>query len=220
MNYNKIYYDIIDKAKSENRTKDDDVYYELHHIAPRALFPELENCKWNKVLLTAREHFLCHLMLTKLEDPEQRNKMIVAASGMAYRNGLKINSRIYEMLKREHGKLMSINNPMRKDETRTKVSMTLKQKYKNENHPSKGYKHSDETKSKISEAAKGRIPWNKGKKYTTGKKRVQTEETKNKISNGMTEYLKKNKRTWSNETRRKMSESAKKRWEQQKNNQA
>ena len=41
----------------------------------------------------------------------------------------------------------------------------------------KGFKHSDETKKKISEVHKGKIPWNKGKK--------NTEETRKKISEAL-----------------------------------
>lgn len=78
MNYKKIYKDLIKKAKKENRNKSFGVYYEEHHIIPECLFknrsrkgikgfiggnPEDAN---NKILLTAREHFLCHVLLYKV----------------------------------------------------------------------------------------------------------------------------------------------------------
>ncbi len=69
MNYTKIYQKIIDKAKKENRVKRkyDDlnyVYYEQHHIIPKSLGGS--NKKENLVLLTAREHFICHLLLIRM----------------------------------------------------------------------------------------------------------------------------------------------------------
>ncbi len=78
MNYQKIYKDLILKAKKENRKKNDRVYYEKHHIIPECLFkqrtrkgisgfvegnPEDKN---NLILLTAREHFIAHVLLFKI----------------------------------------------------------------------------------------------------------------------------------------------------------
>jgi len=62
MNHHKVYEDIIQKAKNENRSRSDDVYYEDHHIIPRCLGGSDEDK--NRVLLTAREHFVCHKLLT------------------------------------------------------------------------------------------------------------------------------------------------------------
>ena len=67
MNYQKIYENIIEKAKFENRkklikTSSNWLYYEEHHIIPRCL--NGNNDKQNKVLLTAKEHFVCHKLLT------------------------------------------------------------------------------------------------------------------------------------------------------------
>ncbi|MHB8123868.1 MAG: hypothetical protein ACYDG4_17230 [Desulfuromonadaceae bacterium] len=80
MNYRKIYGNIVKKAKAENRKKSKEIYYERHHIIPTFMFsssirnksgrnmghisgdPDSEK---NMVLLTAREHFLCHLLLYK-----------------------------------------------------------------------------------------------------------------------------------------------------------
>jgi hypothetical protein len=78
MNYKQIYRNIITKAKIENRKKNSGTYYEEHHIIPECLFknrsrkgvcgliegnPEDSN---NKILLTAREHFICHVLLYKI----------------------------------------------------------------------------------------------------------------------------------------------------------
>jgi len=67
MNYQKVYNNIIYKAKSENRKKLSKtnsvyIYYENHHILPKCLGGT--NDPENLVLLTAREHFICHKLLT------------------------------------------------------------------------------------------------------------------------------------------------------------
>lgn len=70
MDYSKVYYAIIEKAKRENRRKDGVVYYESHHILPRCLGGTGKYSQWrshpNLVLLTAKEHFLCHRLLCKM----------------------------------------------------------------------------------------------------------------------------------------------------------
>jgi len=68
MNHQKNYESIIQKAKSENRKKirnkkdNNYVYYENHHIIPKCL--KGSNEKENKVLLTTKEHYVCHKLLT------------------------------------------------------------------------------------------------------------------------------------------------------------
>jgi hypothetical protein len=42
------------------------VYTEKHHILPKSLYPEYSKNKDNLVKLTAREHFICHWLLTKI----------------------------------------------------------------------------------------------------------------------------------------------------------
>ena len=67
MNYRHIYDQIVDRAKVENRVKSSNVYYEAHHIIPRCLGGGGMASEWrthpNIVLLTAKEHFLCHRLL-------------------------------------------------------------------------------------------------------------------------------------------------------------
>lgn len=66
MNYRKVYLEIIKKAKQENRVKGNGIYYEAHHVLPRSIFPLWSKRKSNIVLLTGREHFFCHQLLTKI----------------------------------------------------------------------------------------------------------------------------------------------------------
>lgn len=50
-------------SKAQNRSTDLDAYYENHHIIPKSFGGT--NDKTNLVLLTGREHFICHYLLTK-----------------------------------------------------------------------------------------------------------------------------------------------------------
>jgi hypothetical protein len=63
MDYKRIYKDIVDKAQM--RTFQVGVYTEKHHITPKSLGGK--DRKANLVSLTAREHFICHLLLVKMQ---------------------------------------------------------------------------------------------------------------------------------------------------------
>jgi hypothetical protein len=73
MNYQKIYNQIVERARYEyiigKRLKNNEIYYEGHHIIPKCLGGTGDSWKWdsdNIVPLTAREHFLCHWILHEL----------------------------------------------------------------------------------------------------------------------------------------------------------
>lgn len=88
--YSKCYYNIVSNALQEDRKKlpknnKNFVYYESHHIIPKSIKPEFKDLKlnpWNKVLLTPKEHFICHLLLTKMLSGPNKNKMVYALWGM------------------------------------------------------------------------------------------------------------------------------------------
>ncbi len=63
--YTQVYWSIVTNARVRGLDKrDHQEYLEWHHIIPTALDgPDVDE---NKVLLTAREHFLCHLLLTRM----------------------------------------------------------------------------------------------------------------------------------------------------------
>lgn len=114
MNYRHVYMLIIEHAKSEEklgiRVKGNGNYYEKHHILPRSLFPLWDNRESNKVLLTAREHFFCHQLLTKIWPGR---KMLSALSQFMFRKNdnrsvfLHITSREYERFRVEFSKVQS-----------------------------------------------------------------------------------------------------------------
>jgi len=96
-------------------------YTELHHIQPRSLGGT--DSADNLVELTAREHFVCHWLLTKMTTGEAHYKMLNALRMMrAEKEGQQryetaITSRVYESIKQEYAQLQSIkvsgkNNPM------------------------------------------------------------------------------------------------------------
>lgn len=76
MNYQKVYNQLIERAKSENRvyhksnSKNRIIYYERHHILPLCMGGEGRVSQWkshsNIALLTGREHFLAHWLLFRI----------------------------------------------------------------------------------------------------------------------------------------------------------
>jgi hypothetical protein len=82
-------------------------YSESHHIMPRSLGGSDD--PGNLVPLTAREHFICHWLLTKMTAGDSRVKMLRAFWGMrANKSGKRYtNARAYDALKTEYAKMMS-----------------------------------------------------------------------------------------------------------------
>lgn len=162
MNYQKIYDQIIQKARAENRKKYGDIYYESHHILPRCLggLDLLEN----RVLLTGREHFLCHWLLVRIHPTNQ--KLVYAFWVMCFQKNkkqysrYKPSSRVYEEAKIRYFELYS--KTPRSKEVRESISRAKKGK----------------SNPLGSLANKGKRPWNFGKGgssyFLSGKK--QTEE--------------------------------------------
>jgi len=97
--YTRWYYSIIQRAQS--RILPQDIYTEKHHIVPRSLGGN--NSKDNLVRLTAREHFVCHLLLTKMTTGKELRSMSYAAWQMTFVNGRPRHntcSRTYEYLRK------------------------------------------------------------------------------------------------------------------------
>lgn len=98
--YTRWYYNIIQRAQS--RILPQDIYTEKHHIIPRSLGGD--NSKENLVRLTAREHFVCHLLLIKMMDSDRQRKMIYAFTAMSRTSGNQeryINSRLFNAIKKK-----------------------------------------------------------------------------------------------------------------------
>jgi hypothetical protein len=105
------YIKIVEKAKREIR--DGNLgYYEKHHILPKSVFPEFSNLKinyWNGVVVTAREHFVLHKLLTKFtkESSSQFYKLLNAYAAMIISKKSVTTARQYEDCKRAFSKSMS-----------------------------------------------------------------------------------------------------------------
>lgn len=96
--YTKVYYAIIKRANIRHI----EGYVEKHHIIPKCLGGNDE--KSNLAALTAREHFICHRLLTKMVDITFRHKLVYAAWQLcrsSKHKHLKITSRTYETLRTE-----------------------------------------------------------------------------------------------------------------------
>jgi hypothetical protein len=122
--YTRWYYNIIDRARSRQTHG----YTERHHIIPRSLGGD--NTKNNLVELTAREHFVCHLMLARMTTGDAKKKMIrsvfyLTGKGKAKRN----NSIRYENLRIELAKITSQQHkgskrPPRTSKTKQNLSVS------------------------------------------------------------------------------------------------
>ena len=109
--YSRWYYSIINKRLKQVP----DGYSEKHHIKPRSLGGE--DTSDNLVSLTAREHYICHLLLTKMVKcgSPAYYKMWKAFGMMAWckmenqERDFLINNRLYEKLKIQFSKAQSIS---------------------------------------------------------------------------------------------------------------
>ncbi len=95
MNYNSIYNNIITNRLNNPISG----YIEKHHIIPKSLGGV--NTSNNLVSLTAREHFLCHFLLTKIYKNEsiewyKMNKAFMMMKMTSLNQNRYFNSRLYE----------------------------------------------------------------------------------------------------------------------------
>lgn len=96
--YSTTYFRIIERA--QNRTILG--YNERHHIIPRCMGGQDDSS--NIVPLTAREHFICHLLLIRMVEDEYKHKMVYAAwqqSRPRSYTELKVTNRIYNTLREQ-----------------------------------------------------------------------------------------------------------------------
>ena len=144
--YTKWYFNIIDNAVARGWSKKNSpLYVESHHIIPKSIVPNN-----NTVLLTAREHFVCHLLLPRMLEGKNKDKMIYALWRISHHmkdlRKLKINSKTYGKIREKYTKMVS--------EKYSGSGGSAYGKYGKE-HPSYGYKHTEEHKKYISNRLKG-----------------------------------------------------------------
>lgn len=74
--YSNIYYSIIKNAKSQSRIKQVGDGYQTHHIIPRCMGGTDDSD--NLVVLTYKEHRICHRLLIEMTEGEYKHKMMYA----------------------------------------------------------------------------------------------------------------------------------------------
>ncbi|HET8688594.1 MAG TPA: hypothetical protein VFM18_18425 [Methanosarcina sp.] len=156
--YSQWYYAIITNAQQQKRKKlkrnnPNYIPYDKHHIVPECFFinrsrkgqpgwiegnPEEQT---NKVVLTPREHFICHWLLTKMTKGQGKALMVYALNGFKRSNNsvpyeTKITSRVYENLKKEFSRIHSerLTGKKQSIESNIKRSMAMKGKLFSEEH--------------------------------------------------------------------------------------
>ena len=156
MNYKEHYRKLCSSRQILHRVKGGDVYYELHHILPKSLGGD--NTKNNLVLLTAREHYIAHLllyMIYKEEGGDTFKKMSFALTSMLSGKRtphLHFSAKQYNLLKeaarniRKGSKVLNTVN-YRKPKSKDHIENIRQARL---NAPNR----SEETKEKLRQAAK------------------------------------------------------------------
>ena len=184
MNYTKTYYQIIEKR----RHIEPEGYVERHHIIPKS--EGGDDSHNNIVALTAREHYICHLLLAKIYNDD---KMWYAVYCMTWRGPkhnrkFKTNSKLYESIKLKCSKLKSetfsgdgngMYGKHHSAESKAKMSQRRKERIASGEIVIVKVNMTDEVKTKISDNAKERYK-DKTNHPMYGIK--QSEETRKKIS--------------------------------------
>jgi hypothetical protein len=149
--YQDWYNSLISNAK--NRSIEG--YTEKHHIIPKSMGGS--NKKDNLVKLTAREHFIAHVLLTKFTESTNKAKMITALWRFCVggnKNQKLVSSRYYEKLKIQFSEMKSAEMIGEKNHFYGKNhSAEARQKI---SEAGIGRKMSQETKQKLSDANKGK----------------------------------------------------------------
>ena len=100
MNYIRVYWRIIHN-RLHNKV---DGYVERHHIIPRSEGGPDNND--NIVALTAREHYICHLLLAKIYNDYKMLSAVVfmQCKSHSHKRDFKFNSRLYAKMRKDFSK--------------------------------------------------------------------------------------------------------------------
>ena len=163
---------MISKRLNNPIEKGSGIYVEKHHIIPKS--EGGDDSDDNLVNLTAREHYVAHLLLAKIYNDW---KMWCAIHRIIHghnNNYTRITSRLYSTIRVQQSRKISeaLKGRTFSEETRRKLSEAKKGKPP----PTKGRHPSEDTKRKISEALKGK------------RRKPFSEETKRKMSEAKKDY--------------------------------
>lgn len=179
--YYNWYVNICQRAQTQNRQKGNDVYYERHHILPKSFKLGGEQDKMNLVHLTAREHYVAHILLSKFTVGDYRKKMVYALWYLSNRNIHTPTSRLYESTKRRY--IENTKSRVDSEETRRKKA------HPGELNGMHGRTHSDTVKQKLSALAKERFT---GKSYEEIHGAERAAHLKQDKSKKLAEFIKNN----------------------------
>lgn len=200
MDYKLHYDNLIKTRKILNRKKYNGVYYEEHHIIMKSMGGTDE--KDNKILLTAKEHYIAHYLLWKIHKNYKTALAFLYMCNDGNKTNIKISSRTYNNIREECSKISSniLKNMWEDPEMRKKLSIANSIK-------NKGRKHTDESRKNMSDAHKG-VKQSKetiDKRVLKLKGQKRTQEIRDKLS------LNNKGRKMSDVAKKKMSVSAKNR---------
>ncbi len=167
MNYRKQYNQLIENSRQKNRQKGNGVYYEAHHWLPKSMYPQYIKCKWNIVLLTAKEHFIAHRLLNKIFQDNVKLEKALLFMCQPEKYGIKISLKKFQELKENMSNRMKINNPMFNEESKQSMIEKLT-----------GRNLSQDVKDKISESTIGPKNHFFGKSHTLESKKIMSKKQK------------------------------------------
>lgn len=188
--YTNIYYRIVNRSFDENRKRSDDRIYEEHHIIPKSCGGS--NDPDNLVLLTPKEHYICHRLLPKMVKSKLHyEKMIYALWCLINGNGHSLryspSGKIYQQIKEEQSTIRSERMAGSGNHFYGKTHSAEFKKRFSENNPAKR----EDVKAKMRGPRPGYLPHNhyagwseevKQKLREANLGKVHSEETKKKMS--------------------------------------
>lgn len=191
--YNKWYNSLVKRCQMRGLDKKCvDFYTEKHHIIPRSLGGD--NSKSNLVLLTAREHYLAHWLLTKFTIDDSKFKMVCGFYRMTNQKTStqqrNYTSRQYEVARKMHSRSKSEAYKGRKTGPRFLSENTLqKMRYNGrrtaEINKNKSKEEELKRRNKISESLKRKQPSEnslknlvRGSGFNTSEGRAKANETR------------------------------------------
>ena len=151
MDYKRIYQQLVNRAKKENRDYNSTECYERHHIIPKCMGGKGKNTQWrthpNIVVLTPREHYLSHSLLCEIypEEPKLKFALWAMSNQLGDQRKYKISSRQYQKVREDYINL--VKGIPKTKEHRKNISKALKGKKRNE--------FSEEHKQNLSKNTKG-----------------------------------------------------------------
>lgn len=176
--YSSWYFSLLDKATIRGWTKDNaPCYVETHHVVPRSISGEKPN-EGDRVCLTAREHFVAHMLLSKMfEDNKSKYKMVWALHRLVNGNDNIYckSSQIYAQLRESARQAASIRSKKYWEQFTKEERSAMRSGEKNGRY---GKEVSQSTRELIGNANRGKLAGDKHPLFNKG----HTEESKKKMS--------------------------------------